>query len=379
LAGAQVLLIADAQLLSLELGTALLEATAEGTHVLLAGDPVSLRSHEPGALFRDLLEITEPEFGGQLPRHAVKRRPTGPLTALIEAVRYGGLPPRELLQGDDGKSKDVVIVTVKDPQEAIGRTLQLVTDSIPRTFKFDPDQIQVVAPRAEGPVGTITLNAALKTRLNPGPGRCAGFDPGDRAVLVGPVPELGLHGGETGVVAEADEFGLTLQLDAPHQIRRPAAAQAGAGGGIGDGGTGGPAADTAEAEFEAEQGKAGEPESAAASVAAVATDPPGHGGQAEAEEPETRLRIDAAGATEHLRHGWALTAREAQGGRWPGVVAVFDGAAAAELTRALVLGTVALATEHLSVVHGAAGMLAKAVETIPDHPRRTRLQFALRD
>lgn len=385
LAEVRVLLIADAQLLSLESGTALFEATAEGTHVLLAGDPVSLRSPEPGALFRDLLEINEPEFGGQLPRHVVKRRPRGPLSSLIEAVRFGGLPPRELLQGEDGTSKDVVIVTVKDPQEAVGRTLQLVTDSIPRTFGFEAEQIQVVAPRADGPVGTITLNAALKTRLNPGPGRCAGFDAGDRVVVTGPVVELGLHGGETGVVAEADDGGLTVQLAPPHQVRRPVVARV--EGGLGEdgggderagiGGLGSDSATGVDADAGADAVNA--VTGAADAVGAAGTGAARLDAPAEAKEAETRVRIEAADAAEQLRHAWALTAREAQAGRWPGVVAVFDGGTVADLSRALVLGTVSLATEHLSVVHGAGGMLAKAVETIPDHPRRTRLQFALRD
>jgi len=343
-----LLVVADAHLLSLEAGTALLEASAEGTHVLLAGDPVSLGSNEPGALFRDVLEIDEPEFGGKLPRTAVKRRPTGPLSALAEAVRYGGLPPRELLQGPDGQSKEVVIVTVKDPQEAIGRTLQLVVDSIPRTFQFTGPDVQVVAPRADGPVGTLALNAALKSRLNPGPGRCAGFDSGDRVVVAGPVAEVGLYGGETGVVIAADADGLTVHLDPPHAIRRSRTVSAEAGV---------PAETVPEAETGAvtETGNSDEPKS------------------------ETEWRVDAADAARDLRHSWALTAREAQGGRWPAVVAVFDGGSAAGLTRALVLGMVSLATGHLSVVHGAGGMLAKAVETIPDQPRRTRLRHALRD
>ena len=372
LAETQLLIIADAQLLSLEAGTSLLEATAEGTHVLLAGDPATLRSPEAGALFRDLLEINEPEFGGPLPRQTIKRRPTGPLTALSEAVRYGGLPPRELLQGPDGQSKEVVIVTVKDPQEAVGRTLQLVTDSIPRTFKFAPDQIQVVAPRAEGPVGTNTLNAALKTRLNPGPGRCAGFDPGDRVVVFAPVPEVGLHGGETGTVTEADESSLTVQFDPPHELHRPVVQVAGA-----PDASGVQAAADAEA-AEDEDDIDADADAAADEIANVPVPAP-QAEPAAPKTPETQWRIDPASAAEYLRHGWALTAREAQGGRWPAVVTVFDGGTAPELTRALVLGTVNLATEHLSVIHGAGAMLAKAVESIPDQPRRTRLQFALRD
>jgi len=80
-----------------------------------------------------------------------------------------------------------------------------------------------------------------------------------------------------------------------------------------------------------------------------------------------------------LRHAWALTVAEAQGGRWPAVVAVFDGDSAPKLTRALALGAITLATQHLTVVHGAGRALAEAVEKIPDRARRTRLKHALRD
>ncbi|HZU58022.1 MAG TPA: hypothetical protein VFA06_19260, partial [Actinocrinis sp.] len=61
------------------------------------------------------------------------------------------------------------------------------------------------------------------------------------------------------------------------------------------------------------------------------------------------------------------------------VVAVFDGDSAPKLTRALTLGAITLATQHLTVVHGAGRALADAVEKIPDRARRTRLKHALRD
>jgi hypothetical protein len=61
------------------------------------------------------------------------------------------------------------------------------------------------------------------------------------------------------------------------------------------------------------------------------------------------------------------------------VVAVFDGESAPKLSRALVLGAITLATQHLTVVHGAGRALSDAVEKIPDRPRRTRLKHALRE
>ena len=306
---ADVVIFADAQLIDLELGTVLLEAVRDGAHVVLAGDPATTAPTGPGQLFRDLLEIDGPEFGGTLPRVELKRRPTGPLSALADSVRHGGLPPQELLRGpDDGSPREVVIVPVRESGEAVHRAVQLVADSIPRAIGVSGGDIQVVAPLAEGPAGTAALNAALKQQLNPGPGVCGGFDAGDRVVVAAPLAEHGLLRGETGTVSMADADGVTVAFDPP----------------LG----------------------------------------------------EIRLGPDEVSA---LRHAWALTVAEAQGGRWPAVVAVFDAEAAPALTRAITLGAIILATKHLSVVHGAGRALAEAVENIPDRERRTRLRYALKD
>ena len=311
---ADVLVIADAQLLGLETGAALLEATRDGAHVVFAGDPATLSSTDPGLFFRDLLETEDPGFGGRLPRVELKQRPTGPLSALADAVRHGGLPPQELLQGPDGASKEVVIVPVREAGEAVHRAVQVAVDSIPRAFGLSGPQVQVVTVDADSAAGAVPVNVALKTRLNPGPGVCGGFDAGDRVVVSTPLPERGLFAGETGTVQTADADGLSIEWDAPH--------------GAGD---------------------------------------------SEPADVFTTSQVRA------LRHAWALTVAEAQGGRWPAVVAVFDGDSAPKLTRALALGAITLATQHLTVVHGAGRALADAVEKIPDRVRRTRLKHALRD
>jgi ATP-dependent exoDNAse (exonuclease V) alpha subunit len=82
----------------------------------------------------------------------------------------------------------------------------LIADSVPRAIGVPSADTQVIALAHGGAVGTRALNAALKERLNPGPGRFGGFDPGDRVVHV-PAPGRTLPG--TVVGAEAD--GLRLE------------------------------------------------------------------------------------------------------------------------------------------------------------------------
>ena len=318
-AEAEVVVIADAQLVPLELGVDLLELLPDAAHLVLCGDPAALPATGPGRLFRDLLEIDDPEFGGTVPRVELKRRPSGPLTALIDAVRYGGLPPMEIL--GDGQSTEVKIIPVRDPAETRLRTVQLVADSIPRALGLSGAQVQAIAVREQGPAGAEDLNAAIKERLNPGPGTCGPFDSGDRVIVRegGRLAEFGLLGGETGTIAEADAGGVTVRLDEPW---------------------------------------AGPEE------------------ERDADDSGT-VRLDPAQARA-LRHAWVLTLREAQGGRWPAVVAVLDGGSAAALTRSAVVGAFAAATQHLSVVHGAGPALAEAVEKRPHTPCTTRLAQALR-
>ncbi len=80
----------------------------------------------------------------------------------------------------EAPGKEVVIVPVRDAGEAVHRTVQLVADSVPRVIGVPSEQTVVITPGHGGAAGTRALNVALKERLNPGPGRFGGFDPGDR-------------------------------------------------------------------------------------------------------------------------------------------------------------------------------------------------------
>ncbi|MFE1318781.1 helix-hairpin-helix domain-containing protein [Kitasatospora phosalacinea] len=78
-----------------------------------------------------------------------------------------------------------------------------------------------------------------------------------------------------------------------------------------------------------------------------------------------------------LRHGWALTAHQAVGRRWPAVVVVLPPEAAGQLTRQWVYSAFGRAERHLSVVHAAGPALAQAVAERPAADRTTRLRSVL--
>ncbi|MFD7589694.1 helix-hairpin-helix domain-containing protein [Kitasatospora sp. NPDC059811] len=165
-----VLVVLDAPLLDVELAATVLESLADSTRLVLSGDPGQLWSAGPGRFFADLLAARV------CPAVASRTPDFGPIGELVSGVGIGELQPVE------APDKEVVILTAKDGGEAVHRALQLLTDSIPRALGIPAEQVVLLTPGHGGPAGTRALNAAAKARLNPGPGRFGGFDPGDRVV-----------------------------------------------------------------------------------------------------------------------------------------------------------------------------------------------------
>ncbi|WP_019059150.1 ATP-dependent DNA helicase [Streptomyces prunicolor] len=284
-----VLVVLDAPQLDVETAALLTESLPDGARLVLAGDPAVLWSAGAGRVFADLL-------ASKACPQVVSRRPDlGPVGELVSGIGIG-----ELNQVA-APGKEVVIVPVRDAGEAVHRTVQLVADSVPRVIGVPAEQTVVITPGHGGAAGTRALNVALKERLNPGPGRFGGFDPGDR-IAYSPTP------GRTvpGRVVNADAEGLHLEC------------------------AGGPVV-----------------------------------------VPKERVE-------QSVRHGWALTAHQAVGVRWPAVVVVLPGDAAQALSRPWVYTAFSRADRHLSVVHGVDQALPRAVAEVPAKPRTTRLPVLLR-
>ncbi|MER5555588.1 helix-hairpin-helix domain-containing protein [Streptomyces sp. NPDC002793] len=188
-----VLVVLDAPQLDVETAAMLVESLADGTRLVLSGDPGVLGSAGAGRVFADVIAARSCP-------HVISRTPDpGPIGELVSGIGIGELTQVE------APGREVVIVPVRDAGEAVHRTVQLVADSVPRAIGVPSTDTQVITVGHGGSAGTKALNAALKQRLNPGPGRFGGFDPGDRVVHV-PAPGRAVPGS----VVSADEEGLHL-------------------------------------------------------------------------------------------------------------------------------------------------------------------------
>ncbi|MFJ2059140.1 helix-hairpin-helix domain-containing protein [Streptomyces sp. NPDC087908] len=280
-----LLVVLDAPQLDVETAAMLVESLPDGCRLVLGGDPGVLGAPGAGQVFGDLLAARV------CPRIASRLPDPGPLGELVSGIGAGELNQVE------APGKEIVIVPVRDAGEAVHRTVQLVADSVPRAIGVPAEQTQVITVGHGGSAGTRALNTALKQRLNPGPGRFGGFDPGDR-VAYAEVPGRTA----TGTVLSADAEGLRLRC-----------------------------------------------------------------GDAEVLVPKERVETA-------LRHGWALTAHQAAGMRWPAVVVVLPGDAAGGLSRPWVYTAFGRAERHLSVVHGVDQALPRAVAEGTAPERTTRLR-----
>ncbi|MFJ8108735.1 helix-hairpin-helix domain-containing protein [Streptomyces sp. NPDC096132] len=284
-----LLIVPDAPRLDVESAAMVVESLPDGARLVLGGDPAELWSAGPGRVFADLLAARV------CPQIASRTPDPGPLGELLSGIGIGELNQVE------APGKELVIVPVRDAAEAVHRTMQLVFESVPRAFGVEPGQTVVITPGHGGPAGTRALNAGIKERLNPGPGRFGGFDVGD-VVAHSPVPGQV----ELGRVEKADADGLHLSCSGTSVV-------------------------------------------------------------------VPRERVEQT-----VRHGWALTAYQAAGSRWPAAVVVLPGDAAQALSRPWVYTAFGRAERHLSVVHGVEQALARAVAEVPAKPRTTRLPLLLR-
>lgn len=161
-----LLVVLDAPQLDVETAALLVESMPDGARLVLSGDPGVLWSAGPGRVFADLLAARI------CPQIASRTPDPGPLGKLVSGIGIG-----ELNQVA-APGKEVVIVPVRDAGEAVHRAVQLVADSVPRAIGVPAEETVVVTPGHGGAAGTRALNAALKERLNPGPGRFGGSTPG---------------------------------------------------------------------------------------------------------------------------------------------------------------------------------------------------------
>ena len=194
------------------LAWALVQAVADGSHLVLVGDADQLPSVGAGAVLRDLLaqpaaDVIPSTRLTVIHRQAAQSR----IVTLAHQINDGNVPPLS------GRDADVFVVP-EHPVHIADRVAEIVAVRAPTFYELPASEVQVLAPMYRGPAGVDRLNERLKERLNPANGRraVAGFHEGDRVVQTRNDAELDVANGDIGEVVAADATARTLEVAFPH-------------------------------------------------------------------------------------------------------------------------------------------------------------------
>lgn len=222
---ADLVVVDEASMLSLDLADSLLRAIGPETHLLLVGDPDQLPPVGVGKVFDDLInsEVVPRVHLSKIFRQAAKSM----IIQNSRRINSGEMPYLKKEEAEQALGQkmlnDFYWVPRSDPESTFQMTVDMVCNRIPRAFarklRIDPARdIMVLAPMREGKVGLKRLNEELEKRLNPpAPGKekkpivpLRGICVGSRIVQTKnsyhPTdPDQSVMNGEVAIVTDYDE------------------------------------------------------------------------------------------------------------------------------------------------------------------------------
>lgn len=202
-----LVIVDEVSMLDTSLAATMLERISPAAQILLVGDPDQLPSVGPGAVLRDLISADT------LPRVHLDHVYRNEAGIAVNAAR--------MRAGDNILSLPDCQIISADSQDA---ALLWVLDQVDHALLAGKsrDQVLVLTPTNDGPVGRYALNQVLQTALAESPAgsgitqyvpsakdpdgtvhkRSEELRPGDRVMVTRNSSELGVFNGQTGTVVE---------------------------------------------------------------------------------------------------------------------------------------------------------------------------------
>lgn len=194
-----LLVVDEASMLEQVLFNHLLQAVDRDTRILLVGDINQLPPIGAGNVLPDLID------SGLVPviklEENFRQRDGSRIAGNAEAIKQGELPSEE-------PSEDYIFVEEKNSDSIKERIFSLILKEIPSYTGIHPQDILLVTPQQEGPLGAKQLNKELQEKINPGVLELKRglklFKIGDKVMQTVNSSERGIYNGETGIVSNID-------------------------------------------------------------------------------------------------------------------------------------------------------------------------------
>jgi exodeoxyribonuclease V alpha subunit len=196
------LIVDEASMLDTRLASALLQAVPSRAHLLLVGDTDQLPSVGAGNVLKDLISTFDSAYASRSDSQpsALSSQPPIPSSGLstlnsqlspavtrlsviyrqqgqsqivttAHAINSGdpSLPPAVSNVADTQVWADLTFIVAADAEDCVRKTIELVTDFIPRKLKWPHPitDVQILAPMHKGTAGVGNLNVQLQAALNP--------------------------------------------------------------------------------------------------------------------------------------------------------------------------------------------------------------------
>ncbi len=210
-------IIDESSMVDLVLMRQILQATPDGTLLILVGDSNQLPAVGPGNILR---EINERGICNLVYLHQIHRQgERSQIIRLAEAIH------RKTIPWDIFGAHECVFVQ----EEEAPRVREKVVELVANNQNYRPNEIQVLAPMRRAAMGVDQLNQALKAKVrdfniallkekgfSPAPftGRKThDFDLGDRVIQRANNYRKAVYNGEVGYVVQLEEDGLAVAFD----------------------------------------------------------------------------------------------------------------------------------------------------------------------
>ena len=211
-----LLVVDEMSMVDVPLMASLLKAVPDHAAVIFVGDVDQLPSVGPGQVLADLIGsgIVPVTRLTEIFRQAAESR----IIVNAHRINSGQMPE---LAGSSTVPSDFYFIAAEEPEEALGKILEVVRHRIPHRFGLDAVRdIQVLCPMNRGGVGARALNVELQAALNPGgPGEPSverfgnTFRVGDKVMQIVNDYEKETFNGDIGYVATIDLDANEVAID----------------------------------------------------------------------------------------------------------------------------------------------------------------------
>src|SRR5262249_21694694 len=210
-----LLVVDEASMVDVPLMASLVRAMPPRSALLLVGDADQLPSVGPGQVLADIIasEAVAVARLSEIFRQAAQSR----IVVNAHRINRGQMPGTDAATDE---SLDFYFVEAPDPEDAVGKVVEIVCNRIPRRFGLDSIRdVQVLCPMNRGRLGARSLNLALQGALNGDVARPTvvrfgwSFRVGDKVMQIVNDYDKDIFNGDSGFIEGIDADAQEVMVD----------------------------------------------------------------------------------------------------------------------------------------------------------------------